>query len=121
MASKQDLIKSTANYALSRFKNFKNQQEARIRICNDAIQVHSHQDFLSLKVGNIVRIDNNIGIVVSLRNSALLMTSPFQKAAFWGAEWCEHIPYLNESGNSFDLRTNATSFDNGKHSINYRW
>ena len=61
--------------------------------------------------------DNNIGIVVSQRNSTLLMTSLFQKVAFWGTEWCEHLPYLNESGNSYDLRTNATSFDNGLENL----
>ena len=117
MVSKQDLMKSAANYALSRIKKIKNQQEARLRIWNDAIQVHSYHDVLSLKAGNIVRIDNNIGIVISLRNSTLLMISPFQGVAFWGAEWCEHLPYLNESGNSFDLRTNATSFDNGQKNL----
>ena len=59
MVSKQDLIKSAANYALSRLKSFKKQQETRLKIFNDAIQVHSYQDVLSLKAGKIVRIDNN--------------------------------------------------------------
>ena len=43
------------------------------------------------------------------------MVNPFQGSANWGSEWHDHLPYLNEAGHSYDVRTSADSFIDGKN------
>lgn len=103
------LINLAANYAASKIA----QAAVKNSLIRNAIKVDSYEIAKTLKPGMIANIENNIGIVIACPATSLLMISPFQGNAFWGAEWREHLPYLNDSGNDFDIRTSAKSFVDG--------
>lgn len=108
------IIRFAAEYAATKIVK----AAAMHNLCQDAIKVESCELLESLETGRVVNVDNNIGVFLACSDTTLIMVSPFQGNEIWGSEWCEHLPYLNEAGNSFDIRTAATSFIDGVENCN---
>lgn len=108
------IIRFAAEYAANKIMR----AAAMRALLQDAIKVESRELLPYLETGRVVNVNNNIGVFLACSETTLLMVSPFQGYEIWGLEWCEHIPYLNEAGNSFDIRTSATSFMDGVENCN---
>lgn len=115
METDKKIIKSIAKLAWSGLTAIKEHELSKLKLKSNALRPISCQEALSLKTGDVVCVENHVGVVVLVERSSLLMINPFQGSANWGSEWHDHLPYLDESGHSYDVRTSADSFIDGKN------
>lgn len=117
MSIKKMIINKVVSMAMNSGKH----EAARIIFQNCAKEVRTIQDVASVHIGDAVRIENYVGVVLSVDNTAITIIPAFRKKEelAWYVSYLILIPNWRRTDSSYmnsvshDIKTDAVSYKDG--------